>query len=54
MSQVKFNFINWRPDAEDMGNDGLVTADNVLHQPEGYIEYRTPTAAGFYATTATC
>lgn len=36
MSEVRINFLNWRPDAEDIGNDGLITADNVIHDTEGY------------------
>jgi len=40
VSQVRLNFLNWRPDAEDFGNDGLTIATNVLHDTEGYIETR--------------
>ena len=38
MTEVKFNFLNWRPDAEDYENDGLITADNLLHDTEGYLQ----------------
>ena len=47
MSQVKINFLNWRPDDEDLGNDGLITADNVYHDTEGYKQYKTPTTGAF-------
>ena len=33
---MRIGFLNWRPDAEDVGNDGLTTADNVIHDVEGY------------------
>lgn len=52
MSQVKFNFLNWRPDAEDDGHDGLVTADNVYHQPEGFKAFQSPTAGAFATNTS--
>jgi hypothetical protein len=51
VSFVKFDFLNWRPDVEVFNNEGLVTADNVLHQPRGYQEVRFQTA-GAYATTS--
>lgn len=36
MSQLRRDFLNWRPDADAFGNDGLTVADNVLHDSEGY------------------
>ena len=36
MSEVRLNFLNWRPDQEAFGHDGLVVADNVIHDTEGY------------------
>lgn len=36
MSQVRINFLNWRPDLEAFGNDGLTVANNVIHDEEGY------------------
>lgn len=36
MSEVKFNFLNYQPRLEDEQNQGLVRAENVLHDPEGY------------------
>ena len=50
MSEVRLNFLNWRPDVEDVGNDGLSVADNVVHETEGY----KPThlgSTGSFATT---
>ena len=38
MSEIRLNFLNWRPDLEDYGHDGLTTADNVIHQPQGYVQ----------------
>ena len=50
MSNVKFDFLNWQPDIEDYRNEGLITADNIIHSPEGYIQYKTP--ATFITSTA--
>lgn len=50
MSQVRLNFLNWRPDAEDVGNDGLTTADNVIHETEGYKPVHLATSAAFATT----
>lgn len=36
MSDLKVNFLNFRPDLEDTENDGLTVAQNVVHEPEGY------------------
>ena len=47
---VKFDFLNWRPDAEDLRNQGLITADNLLHDTEGYKEVSMPTAGAINAT----
>lgn len=33
---MRVNFINWRPDVDDFPNDGLVKAQNCVHEPEGY------------------
>jgi len=45
--QVKFDFLNWRPDAEDLRNPGLTTADNVIHDAEGYKKVSLPTSGAF-------
>jgi len=50
VSEVKVNFLNWRPDAEDVGLDGLTTADNVIHSTEGYRPVHLA-SAGSFATT---
>lgn len=47
----RLTFINWRPDLEDEANDGLVVADNVLHEPEGYKSIGLE-SAGAFATNA--
>jgi hypothetical protein len=54
MSFVKFDFLNWRPDLEDYRNEGLVSAQNILHQPEGYkqITALTTTSMGTIASVA--
>ena len=38
--QVRINFLNWRPDQEPLGHDGLYVADNVLHETEGYKQVK--------------
>jgi len=52
MSKVKLDFLNWRPDLEDYDNQGLIEAQNVFHQPEGWKEYKTPTVGAFVTNTA--
>lgn len=51
MENVKLNFLNWRPDAEDYENDGLITADNFLHDKEGYKQLLQQTSAAFSTTS---
>ena len=48
--QVRVNFLNWRPDQEDSVTDGLVVADNVIHEPEGYKPAHLATAGAFSTT----
>ncbi|MEM8714162.1 MAG: hypothetical protein AAGE92_00050 [Cyanobacteria bacterium P01_G01_bin.4] len=36
MSQMRVNFLNWRPDIDDFPNGGLLRAENCVHEPEGY------------------
>jgi len=50
VSQVRVNFLNWRPDTDDFGNEGLTVADNVVHDVEGYRPVHLATA-GAFATT---
>lgn len=50
MSEVRLNFLNWRPDLEDFMNDGLTVATNVVHDAEGYKEVPLH-SAGSFATT---
>jgi hypothetical protein len=48
--QVRINFLNWQPDMEDFGNEGLVNAQNVVHEPEGYKPVYLA-SAGVFSTT---
>lgn len=48
--QSRIAFLNWRPDAEDFGNEGLVTADNLVHESEGYKPVHLG-SGGSFATT---
>jgi hypothetical protein len=47
---IRVNFLNWSPDAEDVGNEGLTTADNVIHETEGYKPVHLA-SSGTFATT---
>lgn len=40
MNQVRVNFINWQPDNDDFGTQGLTECDNVIHDTEGYKPIR--------------
>lgn len=46
----RFSFLNWRPDLNDVGHDGLAEADNCIHEPDGYRPTHLGTA-GAFATT---
>lgn len=46
----RFNFLNWRPDLEDVGNEGLTVADNCVHEPEGYKAIHLGSAGSFGTT----
>ena len=50
MSRVRFDFLNWRPDADDFANDGLTVADNVVHDSEGWKQVPLETAGAFVTT----
>jgi len=50
MPSVRVNFLNWRPDAEDVGNDGLTKADNVIHDVEGYRPAHLASSGAFSTT----
>jgi hypothetical protein len=47
MSQIKYNFLNWRPDLEKHEHDGLVLAQNVLHDSNGYYPIKIQTTTAF-------
>ena len=49
---MKVTFLNWRPDAEDVGLDGLTVADNVIHDVEGYRPVHLASAGAFSTTIA--
>ena len=46
MSKVKFDFLNWQPDQEDYRNGGLITAENLIHAPEGYKQVKNFVTGG--------
>ena len=50
MTELRVNFLNWKPDQEDVGNDGLTVADNVIHDTEGYRPVNLA-SSGTFATT---
>lgn len=50
MPEFRFNFLNWRPDAEDTQHDGLSVADNVIHEPEGWRAVGLGSASSFATT----
>ena len=50
MSQLRTNFIGWQPDQDEYSPDGLITANNVLHDTEGYKELLMQTAGAFSAS----
>lgn len=49
---IRTNFLNWRPDAEDVGNDGLTQADNVLHETEGWKPVHLGSSTAFSTVLA--
>ena len=44
MSEIRLNFLNWRPDQEASQHDGLTVAENVIHDAEGYKQVLFATA----------
>lgn len=44
MSQIRVNFLNWRPDLEPSEHEGLVSASNAYHSPSGYKSVQANTA----------
>ncbi|NJN46757.1 MAG: hypothetical protein HC808_10085 [Candidatus Competibacteraceae bacterium] len=50
MSGLRIDFLNWRPDQEVFGNDGLTQADNVIHDAEGWKPVHLA-SSGSFATT---
>ena len=48
--QVRINFLNWAPDKEDLGNEGLTVASNVVHDTDGYKPIYLA-SAGVFSTT---
>ena len=50
MSEIRLNFLNYRPALEDVNHDGLTVANNVVHEPEGYKPVHIRTTASFSTT----
>lgn len=50
MAEIRYNFLNWRPDLEDTENQGLTVAQNVVHEPEGYKPIHLASAGSFVTT----
>lgn len=50
MNQVRLNFLNWRPDSEDVNTEGLTVADNAVHDVEGYKPIYLHSAGSFSTT----
>ena len=48
----RIDFLEWLPDLDDFFNKGLVTADNLIHQPEGYKEVKQQTGGAFSTLTS--
>jgi hypothetical protein len=47
LSEIRRDFLNWNPDADAFGNEGLVTADNVIHDAKGYKQICKQTVNAF-------
>lgn len=47
---IRVNFLNWRPDSEDVGNEGLSVADNVVHDTEGWKPIHLASTTSFATT----
>lgn len=50
--RTRIDLINWRPDLDDVGNDGLSKADNVLHDVEGWRPVHLESAGAFSTAIA--
>jgi hypothetical protein len=48
--RIRKDFLEWRPDAEPFGNQGLSKAQNVVHDTEGYKPVYLNSAASFATT----
>ena len=49
---MKVTFLNWRPDRDDVGNDGLTKAENVVHDVEGYRPIHLASSGSFATAVA--
>ena len=47
MSELKYNFLNWNPDQDDFDNQGMIVADNMIHDTEGFLPVGIQTAGAF-------
>jgi hypothetical protein len=52
VNYVKIDFLNWNADVREDEHDGLIEAQNVLHQAEGWLPIRRPTASAFSTTSS--
>lgn len=50
--QSRISFLNWRPDQDVFGNDGLTVADNVAHDTEGWRPIHLASSGAFATTGA--
>lgn len=48
--KIRVDFLNWRPDQEEFGNQGLTIAENIVHDTEGWKPVFLESANGFATT----
>ena len=46
----RIQFLDWRPDLDAENNPGLITANNVIHEPEGYKATAIQSSGAFSTT----
>ena len=52
MPSLRYNFGEWLPDLDDFQNPGLIVADNVFHQDDGYQIIKQQTTGAFATLTS--
>ena len=50
--RIRVDFLEWRPDLDDFQNPGMTTADNVIHDIEGYKQIKLASSGAFATTGA--